>query len=349
MLITDLISDLQIEKLGAARAKLEQAKVDETIIKAHYQENKKNIDNIVDRAWTAMFDKYDMYNLLGNHSFTVAMARPTVAHYKSKKKTIDNLDIPVEARNIIADFFSIFIPYFVLAEEVKPLVGAKPKPMSKAAQAALAPVSRSGDMKMVKDLLNQITEESYDNIVKSLIFQLNQYISTWKNEYTQEKNTTGKSFTPQMMYGPEGKSSNQIALIIVSKVTTRVGYTMNSDITIKSDVDDIVNKFASEVADDIRNKFILKNLKKLVGIIDKKNNLVSAKLNKVNNNMIGLEGIIHFDFADGSYFSAVNSVVFKTSHLGNFFIQYPLTFHSVKFSDGTFKKWVSEKVMVASF
>lgn len=108
---------------------------------------------------------------------------------------------------------------------------------------------------------------------------------------------------------------------------------------------------ARKDADELRQMFIVKNLKKLVSIVEGKGDgqMVEAKVIDSTVRLDSLEGVFYFAFADGSSFTAKNSVVWSTSTLGKEFARFPLTFHGVKLAGGVNMGSPSEKRMNTVF
>lgn len=108
-------------------------------------------------------------------------------------------------------------------------------------------------------------------------------------------------------------------------------------------------KKAEEAAKEIRDSFVVKNLKKLASIIEAKGNFVSAAVVSEDVDLRGLTGTIRVAFADGSGFDAQNSVVFVVNSFNTRFYRYPLTFHNVKLPGGAKMPTPSEERMNTVF
>ncbi len=106
---------------------------------------------------------------------------------------------------------------------------------------------------------------------------------------------------------------------------------------------------ADEDAKEIRDSFVVKNLKKLASIIEAKGNFVSASVVSEEVDLRGLTGTIRVTFADGSSFDAQNSVVFVVNSFNTRFYRYPLTFHNVRLPGGAKMPTPSEERMNTVF
>jgi hypothetical protein len=107
---------------------------------------------------------------------------------------------------------------------------------------------------------------------------------------------------------------------------------------------------ARRAADDIAKAFVYKNMKKLTAIIAEKEKQSKAVMTKADPGRTSygrgaFEGELDFEFSDGTSFTVRNKVVYKWSARGTSFVQYPTTFHEVKFPDGKVKAMRSEKQM----
>lgn len=106
--------------------------------------------------------------------------------------------------------------------------------------------------------------------------------------------------------------------------------------------------------DGIERRYLKKNIEKLSHIIDLKGNLTKikelpTKKPSVKSGSGTVESGFSFEFEDGSSFKVVNKVITKYSFTGKQFEQFPMTFHDVKFPDGSKMKNPSEEKMVTQF
>ncbi len=92
-----------------------------------------------------------------------------------------------------------------------------------------------------------------------------------------------------------------------------------------------------------------KNSMKLSRIVNGKGNLKKASILRINVGPYDYGGELKFEFKDGSSFLVKNKTVFKRSHLGTPFYQFPTTFHNVVLPDGSKMSGVNEKTMLEVF
>ena len=96
-------------------------------------------------------------------------------------------------------------------------------------------------------------------------------------------------------------------------------------------------------------EFIVKNLTKLDSIVDAKGDVAIVTVISQNLGLCQLEGTLRVTFKDGALFDAKNSVVWTHSIHGKPFNRFPLTFHDVRFADGTKMPQPSEERMNTLF
>jgi hypothetical protein len=109
---------------------------------------------------------------------------------------------------------------------------------------------------------------------------------------------------------------------------------------------------AKKRAAEVQHMFINKNLWKFQEIVAKKGNLTDVKVISHRLNLLGLEGTLLIQFADGSHFTAKNSVVHFRGRRNKrqLFVRHPLTFHDVVMQPGNRTIWhPSEEKMKAHF
>jgi hypothetical protein len=105
---------------------------------------------------------------------------------------------------------------------------------------------------------------------------------------------------------------------------------------LKRNYKSIVRQMAKDEAERMQQDFLIKNVNKLVTIIDaKKANLAGdPQILKAEVLKQSFTGEIKFVFDDNSSFIVRNKVIWKRSQYGKSFNQYPTTFHDVVMPDG---------------
>jgi hypothetical protein len=114
---------------------------------------------------------------------------------------------------------------------------------------------------------------------------------------------------------------------------------------VKANAEDKLRAMAVKDADEIRDAFVYKNAKKIVSIIDAKNNFKAIDIISDSISLGGLRSTLRLTFDDGSEFTAKLQAVFSTSVHGKHFLRHPLTFHDVKLPGGAKMGQPSEERM----
>lgn len=191
------------------------------------------------------------------------------------------------------------------------------------------------DVKKVIDILTELTKEKRDEIFSNehafltkLADQIVQYL---------EANPDVKR-----MKAYDHFSKNPMLSFLFSRM-------VDANMKLTNDWEDFIKKMAQEAADQIIDGFIYKNTGKIAFVIYKKNNMKSVKLDNVHIGQGKVESDLHFEFKDGSRFTATSSVVGAVSKYGKWFYRYPTTFHNVLMSDGKKLSGPSEQKMEEVF
>jgi len=124
---------------------------------------------------------------------------------------------------------------------------------------------------------------------------------------------------------------------------------VDADMKLTKDWKDFIKKMAQDAADQLIDGFIYKNTGKIAYVIYKKNNMKGVKLDNVRLGQGKVECDLHFEFKDGSRFTATSSVVSSVSKHGKWFYRYPTTFHNVILPDGKKLSTPSEQKMEEVF
>ena len=126
------------------------------------------------------------------------------------------------------------------------------------------------------------------------------------------------------------------------------------DLKRRPDADGYPAREAKRERTKIEESFLYKNALKLSALLDKKGNLTSIDVLpgvpvRLHNGAGTLTSSMKVKFADGSEFTVRNKVIINTSSSGNWFYQYPTTFHDVKLPDGSKLEMPSEEKMLKVF
>ncbi|MFK4132356.1 hypothetical protein ACI2KR_08685 [Pseudomonas luteola] len=248
----------------------------------------------------------------------------SVSHVPSARKKIDKV---VKANPELADhpIVETFNKYYqdasvlVTVSEALKEMAVKRQVKTDAEREAEAkyvpPMADKASQELVSAALTKITEESYENVKKSLIDYFESRLDTLVKKSQQE------GFTYHNI-SPYDRS-------FLSKFADKDYIKRNAPYYKKADSHELIVAAATKEADHVREMFVVKNLRKLASIIDRRGGLLSVSEVGRKISIGGLEGRLCFKFKDGGSFEANNSVVFAISPLGKPFHRYPLTFHNV--------------------
>lgn len=97
--------------------------------------------------------------------------------------------------------------------------------------------------------------------------------------------------------------------------------------------------------DFVRDKFVIKNLKKLDSVVEAKGDFAEITVIGYHFSMVRLEGNFRVSFKDGASFSVTNTVETAYSVNGKRFYRFPLRFHDVVMAGGAKMGMPSEQRM----
>lgn len=215
-------------------------------------------------------------------------------------------------------------------------------------------VASTKAMAQVKDMLEGITKDSYNDLVNFFFDRWTKYVDDFITQAPERAKPT--AYNPEILIYPtayhfyRNPRDGQINAEAYKACEIAVEHTVNTAAPKKRpDAENKLRAKAEKAAAEIRQGFIYKNLSKLAGIIDTKGNMTKAEVVGRSVDLGGMTGTLRFEFADGSMFTVVNKVVFKVSQYGTPFYQFPLTFHDVMMPDGEKMNMPSEKKMNTAF
>lgn len=203
--------------------------------------------------------------------------------------------------------------------------------------------------KVLKTIVDKKHKEVTASIQKQALGALDRYLDTVKASIDQQKAEGNKypSFSDYRYF--KDNPFDQGSQRVIYKMTEPAGRGPGQDYRVRAKgYKSEAEKYAKDVAEQIRDGFTGKNTMKLSRIVNGKGNLKNSKiLNIARGPDYG--GDIQFNFDDGSSFVVRNKTVIKRSILGKWFAQYPTTFHQVVMPDGSKMSGVSEKKMLEEF
>jgi len=220
------------------------------------------------------------------------------------------------------------------------------KPSKKSAEDAqreryLAPKQSTENMQKVRDMLGDVINGRYLNLVKVLTDNMESRVESLKKAFASAKNGTDLD---KIRNG-----YRDLYWHIFDVNQSGFGASATFKATLKPDHKKWMQASVKQNAEAIRDAFIYKNMFKLAAIIvgKEQNEVKVAEANVLFGTGVfrgTLEGEIRFIFSDKSSFRVRNQVVWK--HRTYDFPQFPTTFHQVVFKSGKTVAMVPEKEMV---
>ena len=274
----------------------------------------------------------------------------------------------------------IMLPFL---EEIDPICQAlqtlkdktvKRKPLTdeeRHARKFAPPVSSSKAVDIVRGLLNEIVDAQYQDLVAMFTKRNRNILQSFKNGLTAAEGNVTKNkpsrwerttgFEPEYTVAwhftfKEGDMKGRVdsrAVMLLNDIVdqTSTGYPAVHTTTYVADADAKLIAQAEKDAKEVRDLFVVKNLRKIVSILEAKGDDNFNNCQVVGNSISlgGLTGTLRFTFKDGSAFTCDNKIVWAISHLGNQFYRFPLTFHSVVMPGGDKMSAPSEQRMNTVF
>ncbi len=368
--------------------KLTQGLEDGSIANADFVDAKQYISRAFDYAWEAyqpdrhansplnIYDRYKKGTLPENKKVETFLQG---FHYPQAHLNAGQIK---KIKAFPADpAWAIMLPFL---EEIDPICQAvldlkdktvKRKPLTDEERHAAkyaAPASSSKDVEIVRGLLTEIVDAQYEALVKHFTDSNRAVLASFKRGLADAEGDVTKNkpsrfhrdtgFEPQytvawhFTYKDEGQFKGRVdsqAVMLLSNIVdqTSKGYPAVYTTTFAADADAKLIADAEKDAKEIRDLFVVKNLRKIVSILEAKgdDNFDTCKVVGNSVSLRGLEGTLRFSFKDGSAFTCQNSVVWAVSNRGTQFYRFPLTFHNVAMPGGAKMPSPSEKRMNTIF
>ncbi len=237
------------------------------------------------------------------------------------------------------------------------IVKRQPKSAEEKNQRFVAPQASSNAAKRIKALLVGLMAENFADLATAI----GRGYQTQVDQFIRAQAKTAALGNPPLSlrvyardFAPGTDLNHRNVLkpdtYFLSKVVDEDG---NRVATLKSDYPAILADIAHKDAEDIRDAFIAKNLRKIVSVVDAKGQdgvgLSDAIVLGRSVSLTGFEGSFRVTFADGSGFQFTNSVVWSHSVHNLPFLRYPLRFHNVVLPGGAKMPRPSEERMNTVF
>ena len=293
--------------------------------------------NLLERAWDGLETKSWNWRDLSD-DVTKIVSGLNIYHPEmhSILGKIEKLRKVKDKHPMLAEWLAVFEELAPLGDAFKVLskntVKRQPKPVEDRVAKYNAPSVSGTATAKVRDLLNQITEESKlvleQRIADGIEHKLKCYMDAQKKALAEDK-VLGvyEFFCPSGHVWKDHDGYHLVSGLVnggINKETAvrKPGYKAQ------------IAKIAEDNASHVREDFVYKNLEKIASIVEAKGNYKSGKIISREISLVGLTGMLQFHFTDGSNFIVQNAVVGSYSCHGKYFHRYPLTFHDVIMPNG---------------
>lgn len=267
------------------------------------------------------------------------------------------------AQAVLSEFAPIAEAMKTVKDEGR-VVKRQPKPPEDLKAKYHAPAASQRAIAKVRDILIKVTQDAYDDLLARLILRHSNDLDAYIDLAGQLRDLlpTGKRpergsdlwTTVENLRLMRGNTLHSHRLSeAVEKIEDEVndpytGYFFRRERRAEN-AEAIIREVAIRDADEIRDAFVYKNLEKLDSILEGRGDFLSIEIVGHRIAMSGLEGTFLLRFKDGASFTIKNSVVEVVNSYGTEFLRWPLTFHDVKFGNGTAMKGPSEEKMNTEF
>jgi len=232
-----------------------------------------------------------------------------------------------------------WMPYAQVVKDLKPYIekGRKPDPNKPVKERYEAPRTSTGGVMMVKAALKKVV----DSQARKLVQEIKADYLKWAEKFLDEREETESIY--DLLKGVQ----QMVVRKLVEDSTGMVSYRPGAprEYAMKSDADQIAGKMAEEVVTDMVENYILKNTNKIGSVVERKGGLENIKVVSGELRGWGFRGEMICRFSDETQFVVRNKVVTKVSPRGQWFAQFPTTFHDVTWPDGNRRSMLSEKQM----
>jgi hypothetical protein len=230
------------------------------------------------------------------------------------------------------------------------------------------PPSTSKAVARVRAILKEIVDRQYEALVDQFTKQYQGFVTGFiakQKEADKDPTLTGFEYRSSRrlasyysveqhstFVGRDGQTYTDQTKVTMLRIATKTDYAKGEyRVMVKANAMVLMAEEAVKKAKEIRDLFVVKNLKKFVAILEGKGDDLFASAREINGSVSlgGLRGEFEIVFTDGSSFEAKNAVVWVMNSFGTQFNRFPLTFHNVKLAGGGAMKSPSEKRMNTVF
>ena len=327
------LKDKYVDWAKQAEEAIAKGESNKEIYNVDFNDTKDHLKSILRKGGEVAIDATaSSYNLSGDQKRSLASAFHSFIFDDFKKIEKETKDInDTYVQEIRRNFFSPLKGLYDRLLDLKPFIvkGRKPNPNAKpvytppsSSFSALADVKKVYD-----DLIKKLHPELVENSIKMDMDRADGLAESLPNlNYMQ--------FSKMVDYELLGRH-------FVSTSTN------HRDYKLKDEKERLQNakRYAEDQAIKIEKQFIDKNLEKVTSLVGEKNNLKSAKAEKIRTVSGVLSGDIRFEFEDSSGFTIMNQLVSVWAYNKKPHYRFPSTFHDIIMPNGIKHKMKSEEWM----
>lgn len=266
----------------------------------------------------------------------------TPHNFTQVSKFIRNAKKLSSKHKFLKDVISVYEEFDTYAKSIKALKpyiikGRKPNPDMVSKEVFQPAMLNTKALKLVTDTLNKIVDDEYKKLINGLMERNDDVVDNYLNKRKDNE-------SPYKFYAKQA-GSRDIARRLIKDASPTTQPTQMIDPVKVDNYDEISKGIATNQANELRERFLIKNIEKIGSVIYKKNSPI--KTTKASGHMdgFGFNGEIAFKFEDGTGFNVRNKAVMVFNGWSDSFFRFPTTFHDVVFPDGKKRKMLSQEEM----
>lgn len=321
------------------------------LLKTEFDHIKKYTNNMFEHIWSDKIKNEYFRNPDAEGMHDLYWVKYPEAHtIKGLKKRLSKLEktSSPEAKQVIANSYELIddlMPFAENVDELKSMIKTQaelkqmdPKRKDEFQPPLASKATRDRLKEALNEALNPLKEEIQEDIKRMILRHVASYY-----EGVSANNTKRENSPYYVLAGNAFARQHVTYLLNDYNVDPETGaYQKREDFDARLEIK------SAEYADEIRDRFVAKQIQKIPGLIDS-HGAVEDMTVKITNRNAGngsIEGMISVKMKNNVSFVAKTQVVFSHSVKGKFFPRYPTTFHDVHDTSGKrIAKRLSEKQM----
>ena len=352
-LIASGLSEKRLSSFETAVSLVEASLESGRIANPDYVYIKDILNRCIDNSWKKLITEKFIYGNRENlprdviDFYDSLSITPYLHTLAGMQKKLQKTKLSHPLISTVRAFLDEAVPLAEKFEKLKTMVVKRqPKPVEDQKAKYNAPEASLGAIGQVKELLTKLTDEAYVDLVSTFVDYFNRLLEGYLK--AQKVSIANGEYLPIYKHF---KNNPNAANIVSRFILDDKTYNPNREYfpLPKNQLDEKIQKLAVNEANQIREMFIYKNLKKIDSIVEAKGNFERGEIIGRKIEMNSLRGTLRFFFTDGSSFVVQNSVVWSHSIYGKAFNRFPLTFHDVIMPDGSKMPRPSEERMNTVF